>query len=229
MKNFPSFTSSFPLVVAVQMVSFFMVGVYRGVWRHFGMADAVVMTRGVFIGAVSSQIVILYVYRFFSYSRTVFAIYAVLLLIAMALSRGSLRLVGEFVQRRRQSGRRVAIYGTEDGGSLALSQLAQRGDEAFRVLGFIDDSPRRAGVRLGGYPVLGNFSALTLLITTRSVDLIVIAWDQIPAERLHNLQTLCREHSVSLSRVRVGLEEIVSEGAEPAVTSAAVVPFPTKN
>jgi UDP-GlcNAc:undecaprenyl-phosphate GlcNAc-1-phosphate transferase len=229
MKNFPNFTASFPLIVGVQMVSFFIVGVYRGVWRHFGMSDALVMTRGVFIGAISSQILILYVSRFFSYSRTVFAIYAVLLLIAMVLSRGSLRLVGEFVQRRRQSGRRVAIYGTEDGGSLALSQLAREGDEAFRVLGFIDDNPRRAGVRLGGYPVLGNFSALSLLISTRSVDLIVIAWDQIPAERLHNLQALCREHAVGLSRIRVGIEEIVSDVAEAESPRAAVVPFSPKN
>jgi hypothetical protein len=71
---------------------------------------------------------------------------------------------------------------------------------------------------------------LSLLISTRSVDLIVIAWDQIPAERLHNLQTLCRAHSVSLSRIRVGIEEIVTDRAEPAPDSpGAVVNFPTKN
>ena len=164
MKNFGNFTSSFPLVVGVQMVAFFAVGVYRGVWRHFGMNDALVITRGIFFGAVTSQLFILYVYRFFSYSRTVFAIYAVLLLISMTLARASLRLAGEFIQRQRQSGRRVAIYGADDGGTLALSQLARRADEFLRVLGFVDDDPRRAGARIGGYPVLGNFSALELLI-----------------------------------------------------------------
>ena len=81
MKNFVTFTNSFPLVIGVQMVAFFTVGVYRGVWRHFGMSDALVITRGIFFGAVTSQIFILYVYRFFSYSRTVFAIYAVLVIL----------------------------------------------------------------------------------------------------------------------------------------------------
>jgi UDP-GlcNAc:undecaprenyl-phosphate GlcNAc-1-phosphate transferase len=103
MKNFGSFTSSFPLVIGVQMVAFFVVGVYRGVWRHFGMNDALVITRGIFFGALTSQLFILYVYRFFSYSRTVFAIYAGLLLISMTLARASLRLAGEFIQRQRQS------------------------------------------------------------------------------------------------------------------------------
>ena len=157
MKNFGNFTSSFPLVIGVQMVAFFVVGVYRGVWRHFGMNDALVITRGIFFGALTSQLFILYVYRFFSYSRTVFAIYAGLLLISMTLARASLRLAGEFIQRQRQSGRRVAIYGADDGGTLALSQLSRREDEFMRVLGFVDDDPRRAGARIGGYPVIGNF------------------------------------------------------------------------
>ena len=229
MKNFGTFTSSFPLVIGVQMVAFFAVGVYRGVWRHFGMTDALVITRGIFFGAVTSQLFILYVYRFFSYSRTVFAIYAVLTLISMTLARASLRLAGEFIQRQRQSGRRVAIYGADDGGTLALSQLSRRDDEFLRVLGFVDDDPRRAGARIGGYPVLGNFSALELLISTRSVDLVVIATPQISSERLHNLQALCRTNSVSLTRLTVSFVEIVSdEAAPPAASPAAVVPFTPK-
>ena len=150
-------------------------------------------------------------------------------LIAMTLSRASFRLVGEFFQRQRQTGRRVAIYGTEDGGGLALSLLAQHGTEFLRVLGFIDDDPRRAGVRIGGYPVLGNFSALALLVSTRSVDLVVIASPQIVPERLHNLQALCREHAVSLSRIHVDLEEIVSEEPARLPSPGAVVPFSSKN
>jgi UDP-GlcNAc:undecaprenyl-phosphate GlcNAc-1-phosphate transferase len=229
MKNFGNFTSSFPLVVGAQMVAFFVVGVYRGVWQHFGMTDALVITRGIFFGAVVSQLFILYVYRFFSYSRTVFAIYAVLLLISMTLARASLRLVGEFIQKQRQSGRRVAIYGADDGGTLALSQLARRNDEFLRILGFVDDDPRRVGARIGGYPVLGNISALELLVSTRSVDLVVIATPHVTPERLHNLQTLCRTNGISLTRLTVTFVELVSdETAKPISPAAAVVPFTPK-
>jgi UDP-GlcNAc:undecaprenyl-phosphate GlcNAc-1-phosphate transferase len=225
MKNFSNFTGSFPLVIGVQMVAFFVVGVYRGVWRHFGMNDALVITRGIFFGAVTSQLFILYVYRFFSYSRTVFAIYAGLLLISMTLARASLRLAGEFMQRQRQTGRRVAIYGADDGGTLALSQLSRREDEIMRVLGFVDDDPRRAGARIGGYPVIGNFRALEVLITTRSVDLVVIASQQVTPERVHNLQTLCRANAVSLTRLNVGFVEIVSDDEAKPQPPASVVPF----
>ena len=118
---------------------------------------------------------------------------------------------------------------TISGGTLALSQLAQHGDEALRVLGFIDEDPRRAGTRIGGYPVLGNFSALSLLVSTRSVDLVIIASPQVSAERLHNLQALCRENAVSLTRIHVALEEIISEESSRPAPPSTVVPFSSRS
>src|SRR5207248_554116 len=41
MRNFSMFTKSLPVIVAAQMAAFFAVGVYRGVWRHFGMMDTI--------------------------------------------------------------------------------------------------------------------------------------------------------------------------------------------
>ena len=39
--EFKNFVSSLPVVLASTLVSFFVVGVYRGAWRYFGMMDAV--------------------------------------------------------------------------------------------------------------------------------------------------------------------------------------------
>ncbi|HMJ83397.1 MAG TPA: hypothetical protein VK504_09535, partial [Vicinamibacterales bacterium] len=116
MKNFGTFRVSLPVILASQMMAFFVVGVYRGVWRHFGMMDSLVVARGVLFGTIGAQVFILYVYHYFAYSRTVFAIYGVLLLMAATLARASFRIVGEFAQRQRQSGRRAVIYGAGDAG-----------------------------------------------------------------------------------------------------------------
>ena len=102
--NFPVFLKSFPVVVAAQMVAFFVVGTYRGVWRHFGLIDSVVIGKGVALGVVASQLIILYLYRFESYSRVVFAFYAVLLMLIVTASRASFRLIGEFASRQREGG-----------------------------------------------------------------------------------------------------------------------------
>jgi UDP-GlcNAc:undecaprenyl-phosphate GlcNAc-1-phosphate transferase len=209
MKNFATFSRSLPVVLAAQMIAFFAVGVYRGVWRHFGMMDSLVVAKGVFLGTVCAQLVILYVYRFFAYSRTVFAIYAVLLVIAVTLSRASFRLVAEFVRRQRQSGRRVVIYGAGDGGSLVLRELLSRDGGDVRIVGFIDDDPRKNGIRVQGYPVLGGYSALVVLLRASSVDTVVVSARRMPPERLNNLEVICSECQIPLSRLQIALQPLV--------------------
>ena len=215
MKNFAIFSRLLPLVMAAQMVAFFIVGVYRGTWRYFGMMDTVVVAKGVFLGAVSAQLVILYAHRFFSYSRAVFIIYSVLLLLAVTLSRASFRLVGEYILRKRQSGRRVVIYGAGDGGNLVMREL-QNGDEAVRLLGFVDDDRRKVGIRVHGFPVLGDFGALAELIRQGGVDRVVISDARLAGERLGELRALCSRHGVALTRLLLGLEELVVVASEPA-------------
>ncbi|HWW87877.1 MAG TPA: hypothetical protein VNZ26_29975 [Vicinamibacterales bacterium] len=219
LRNFDMFSRSLPVVLAAQLAAFFAVGVYRGVWRHFGLTDSLTVARGVFFGVVSAQIVILYAYRFLAYSRTVFVIYAVLLLIAVTLSRASFRLVGEFLRRQRHAGQRVIIYGAGDGGGLVIRELLSRPGEV-RILGFIDDDPRKAGNRVTGYPVLGSYSALTVLINAASVDTVVISARQMQPERLNNLRVLCAETGVGLSRLTVGLEPLVEGGTNGQATPA---------
>jgi UDP-GlcNAc:undecaprenyl-phosphate GlcNAc-1-phosphate transferase len=156
------------------------------------------------------------VYRFRAYSRTVFVIYGVLLLIAVVLTRASVRMVSEFVQRQRQSGLRVVIYGAGDAGTLVIRELLGRDDGETRILGFVDDDPRRAGIRIQGYPVLGGYSALAVLVKSSSVDSVVISARHMPPERLNNLELLCSERNVRLSRLRVGLESIVEADEDKA-------------
>ena len=215
MKNFQMFTSSLPIVVTAQLGAFFVVGVYRGVWRHFGMTDTLIVARGVFVGTAAAVMTILFIPYFLTYSRTAFAVYAILLAVAVTLSRASFRLVGEFMQRQRQSGRRVAIYGAGDASGLVLRELLAGGAENVRIVGFIDDDPRKAGNRMTGYPVLGGFSALAVLIRAASVDAVVISARSMTPERLNNLQVLCADAGVGLTRLRVDLEELVDADGVP--------------
>ena len=216
MKNFESLITTLPIVVAAQMVAFFVVGVYRGVWRYFGLNDAMVVATGALTGSAVALGVIVAWPRFISYSRAVFAMDFLLAVALVTLSRVSFRLIGEFVQRRRQGGERVVIYGAGDGGALVVRELLSRRDRAVKILGFADDDRRKAGTRLGGYSVLGGDEALRALIMEDGVDTIVVSSAAIGDERLAPLVSLCRRHGVALSRLRVGMEQIVVPPASDA-------------
>jgi UDP-GlcNAc:undecaprenyl-phosphate GlcNAc-1-phosphate transferase len=206
--NFPFFYRSLPLVLGVQMVSLFAVGVYRGVWRYFGLMDVVVLGKGVLVGLVGAQLLLLYLYRFESYSRAVFVIYGALAMLALTLSRASFRLVGEFVSRRHATGRRCLIYGAGDGGALAVREL-MGAPQPYRVVGFIDDNPLKRRLRVVGYPVVGDGDALVAFVSSHAVDTVVVSSRSIAGGRLHALEQLCSQHGVELLRLRVEMEQIV--------------------
>jgi len=225
-KQFDSLRITLPIVLAAQLVAFFAVGVYRGVWRYFGLNDAVVVVKGALAGTTAALMVIIFSPRFISYSRTVLAIDGLLVIGLVTLSRASFRLIGEFVQGQRHEGRRAVVYGAGDGGALAVRELISRQNDATRVVGFIDDDPRKTGSRVAGYRVLGDLSALTQLVKSRSVDRVVISSPAITDERVTELARLCAEQGVAIARLRVGLEELDLPAAErPAAPAGKSLPF----
>jgi UDP-GlcNAc:undecaprenyl-phosphate GlcNAc-1-phosphate transferase len=204
---FPSFLSSLPLVIGIQMVTFFAVGVYRGVWRSFNLMDGVVLAKGVLIGTLVAVVAILFLYRFEHYSRGVFVIYAALLLLFVGGSKASFRLISEFARRRRQ-GQRLLIYGAGAGGALVARELMNLGRPTHRMLGFIDDDRAKLRMRVQGYPVLGGFDSLVSLVSGGAVDTVVISTQRLDPERLHEIELLCGRHHVQLERLHFRLEEI---------------------
>src|SRR3954453_3718883 len=62
--NYPLFIRSLPILISAQLMALFVVGGYRGTWRYFGMMDAVVFGKGVALGTIAAQVIILYLYRF---------------------------------------------------------------------------------------------------------------------------------------------------------------------
>jgi UDP-GlcNAc:undecaprenyl-phosphate GlcNAc-1-phosphate transferase len=207
LRNVENFYASLPVVLAAQLIAFFIVGVYRGVWRHFGLMDGVTVVKGVVLGTAAAQLVILYAYHYFSYSRSVFIIYAALLIGLVIASRASFRLIGEFVQRRREAGMRAVIFGAGESANVAVRELQARLD--VKVLGFIDDDPQIARMRVHGYPVLGAGPQLQRMIEGGEVDVVVINRQGLEQERVADMEALCTKAGVTLVRLNIDFEELV--------------------
>jgi UDP-GlcNAc:undecaprenyl-phosphate GlcNAc-1-phosphate transferase len=204
--NFPLFLRSLPIVIAVQLLALFLAGVYQGLWHYFSTADAITIARGVGGGTAGSTLLILYLYQFQQYSWTLFVIYAIVLFLAVAGSRASFNAIGEVLQRRRQGGRRVVIYGAGGGGAMAVRELLSDPDHDVRIVGFIDDDPNKRRRRVRGYPVLGDAEALSVLIASARIDVVVLSMRTIDEARETALEALCAEHDVLLARLYVALD-----------------------
>ena len=207
--NVENFYASLPVVLSTQLIAFFIVGVYRGVWHYFGLLDSVTIFKGVLVGTAAAQLVILYLYHYFSYSRTVFLIYAILVGALVTLSRASFRLMAEFIQRRRAGTHRAVIYGAGENAGLAVRELQQHHNHSVKILGFIDDDPKAARLRVAGYSVLGGYAALEVLAKTDSIDTVILSRHIHEASRLATIQDLCARSGIQLLRLNIGVEELV--------------------
>jgi len=207
-RNFSVFYRTLPLVLSVQMIALFAVGTYQGVWRYFGLMDTVGIAKGVVLGTAAAVPIVLYVFEFQQYSRTVFIIDALLLSALLTASRVSFRLIGELLHRNRSGAQRVVVYGAGDGGAMVVREFANT-DKAPQMVGFIDDDPRKQRVRVQGYPVLGPFETLVELIENGDVEMVVIATQLSDPARVERLQLLCTDHRVSLTRLLFKLDRVV--------------------
>ncbi len=108
---FPLFLRSLPIVVAVSITSLWWAGAYRGVWRHFGVQDALCVLKGAVLGAVCSVAAVSYFFRFEGYSRAVFVICGALTFGLLVAGRASFRIVHELTARTRVDAQQAAGSG----------------------------------------------------------------------------------------------------------------------
>jgi len=71
--------------------------------------------------------------------------------------------------------RNVLIIGAGISGSQLAATIQQQPNSGLRLVGFVDDDPRKAGARVEGVPILGTSQALPRLVKEHAVGLVVMA------------------------------------------------------
>jgi UDP-GlcNAc:undecaprenyl-phosphate GlcNAc-1-phosphate transferase len=183
---------SLPLVIAIQVLGFFSVGVYRGTWRYISLPDLSVVARGVALGVGCSMLAIVIVYRFDGYSRSVFVIDAMLVGLLVAGARLSERIVADAAGQERRTGRRALLYGAGDSGVLLVRELRSNPQHLYYPVAFLDDDAAKEGRRILGVPVVGGIAGLDRAIVRLRPDALIISTRRIAPARLASVHRVCR-------------------------------------
>jgi UDP-GlcNAc:undecaprenyl-phosphate/decaprenyl-phosphate GlcNAc-1-phosphate transferase len=189
--NFLFFLKSLPIVIACQIFCFYALGVYRGVWERTGLSDLIVYIKAISAGTVCSILFILFLDRFQGYSRTVFVIYWVFLLVLVSLSRLSYRLLDEGIKKRYQVGTPTLIYGAGRGGQMTMEEIENNPGLGLALVGFIDDNPMIQDRKIKGYNVFGGFQDLERVIRKYSVREVIISFKCQDPDRKKDVQEFC--------------------------------------
>lgn len=203
------FIRTLPVLVFIKMSVFLVMGVYRGLWRYTSMSDLIVFAKAVILSSVASLLVLLFQFRFEGFSRKVFVIDAVLMLLFLAGSRMAFRLFRQILPAvGTPNGRRVLIYGAGDGGELLLRELRNNRELNLSPIGFLDDDPAKSGKLIHGLKVFGGNGDLGSVCTQHDVDEVVISSMKMTDERVHEVLQICAQREIVVKRMRITMEEL---------------------
>ena len=207
--NWELFITTAPLLVILKLFAFLAAGVYRGIWRYTSIGDFITFTKGVLAGSMLSVFAILLIYRFQNFSRAVFVLDGLILLLLLVGSRMAFRLIREFLpQGGAVDGRRVLIYGAGDGGEMILRELRNNPRWNYRPVGFVDDDPRKKGKIINGLQVYDANGSLADICRTKSIEEILISSGKISKDALSRIREVCHDGDIALKRAQLKIEPV---------------------
>jgi UDP-GlcNAc:undecaprenyl-phosphate GlcNAc-1-phosphate transferase len=189
--NFGFFLRSLPIVIACQVLCFYLMGVYRGVWESTSLSDLIGYIKAITSGTIMPMLIILFIHRFQSFSRAVFVIYWILMMLLVSLSRLSFRLVDEGFKHGSKKGKPALIYGAGVGGQMALKEIETNPDFDLVLKGFVDDNARIHRMKVKGYPVLGGQKDLVEIIRNHDIKWIIISFKENGTDKIREVRELC--------------------------------------
>lgn len=206
------FLRTLPLVVALEMSFLLIGGVYSGLWRYVSTSDLVVLGRSGALGAVVSALFVFGMFGWSGPSRAVFVLNALLLMVFVAVSRFSFRLLRTVIVGKKgfhPDARPVFIYGAGDRGELLIRELLNSREYRYAPVGFIDDDLTKVGKVIHGVPIFPS-ARLEELIERHSVRDILISSPKVPEGKLRHLESL----GVHLGRLQIRIEREVTDPSD---------------
>lgn len=185
----PWFSLDVAVVVALQALAFWKVGLYRGLWRFASVADLINIFKASFIGLLAIVVV-------FSYRRLEGIPMSVLVVYPFALSAllGGPRLLYRAwkdyqAEHSDVRARRVLVLGAGQAAESLIKDLRRSGD--YEPVGLLDDSPHLQGAKLHGAAILGTLDDVASVARETDAKLLVIAIPTLDAAGMQRVVALC--------------------------------------
>jgi FlaA1/EpsC-like NDP-sugar epimerase len=162
-------------VVPLQLIIFWRLNLYRGLWRYASTADLRRIFLAVMISAAAIPLMFLMLRQNLVIPRSVLIINPLLLILMMGGSRFVYRLwkeqglYGDF----KLQGEPVLVLGGGDAAVSLAKDLATSSD--WRLVGFLDDDSDKHGRMLNGVRVLGELDSLPEWVERLGVSQVIIA------------------------------------------------------
>jgi FlaA1/EpsC-like NDP-sugar epimerase len=188
------------LIVVMKVVIFALFGLYSKLWRFVDQRDFETILKAVVVSTVG-LIVVLFLFSIGRHDppRTVVALDFLLSLVFCAGARFAVRALVERPARGailERAANEVLIVGAGNGGQQVAFELRRNPGLSSAPVGFVDDDPRKQGMRVAGLKVLGTTDTLPRVLDGVRPNEVIIAIPSAPGTVRQKVVMACRERGI---------------------------------
>ena len=188
------------LIVVMKLVIFALFGLYSKLWRFVDQRDFETILKAVVVSTVG-VIVVLFLFSIGRHDppRTVLALDFLLALVFTSGARFAVRALVERPTRGpllERAANEVLIVGAGNGGQQVAFELRRNPGLRSAPVGFVDDDPRKQGMRVAGHKVLGTTDELPRVLDGVRPNEVIIAIPSAPGTMRQKVVTACRERGI---------------------------------
>jgi FlaA1/EpsC-like NDP-sugar epimerase len=199
-------------VIVGKVAIFAAFGLYQKWWRYVGLRDFETILKAV---VTASFVLVSVLFVWSPTNNDLPRSIAVMDLLLTAALVGGVRLAVRSVVERPPrgsvlaKGREVLIVGAGEAGQLIAREMQRSPELRETPIGFVDDDPRKRGMRIFGLKVLGTTDQLPRLLDDVEPDDVIIAIPSAPGVVREKVVRACRERDIPV-RTLPGVFELIS-------------------
>jgi FlaA1/EpsC-like NDP-sugar epimerase len=199
-------------VVVGKVAIFAAFGLYQKWWRYVGLRDLETILKAV---ATASLVLVVALYIWSPTDNDLPRSVAAMDLLLTAALIGGVRLgVRSVIERPPRGavlpkGQEVLIVGAGEAGQLVAREMQRSPELRQTPIGFVDDDPRKRGMRILGLKVLGTTAQLDRVLDDITPDEVIIAIPSAPGVVRGRVVGACRERDIPV-RTLPGVLELIS-------------------
>jgi FlaA1/EpsC-like NDP-sugar epimerase len=221
-RYFAQFVSILPIAIPIKSTSFFLFGLYRGMWRYTDLRDSWRLLQACLMSSLGILAVLLFWDRFTGYPRSVFILDFLLTFLfcgglrviirTMYLHKGNLKahLFLDFSTywKRRSGLKRVLLIGAGNAGEKLLREIIENPDMLYEPVGFLDDEPEKKNRTIHGVQVLGGVEDLGEVAQQGNVAEVFIAIPTATGKQVRRIVEACKQCNIDY-KILPGLGDLM--------------------
>jgi FlaA1/EpsC-like NDP-sugar epimerase len=182
------FIYELPIIILIYWVVFELYQMYKSLWEFASVEELI---RGVIANitaVLASYIIVQLVYQ----NHLSLSSYVIALFIATAstlfirLFYRLMKMLGSYFEYE-ETKKRALIIGAGNAGELVLREIQNNKAIDSKIIGFIDDDPKKDGRMIHGVTVLGNTKNIEDMVNEQGINMVYIAIPRVSKKRLTDL------------------------------------------